>query len=108
MLLRLFTILIFQKLPRKISLEMLFSKILQHFSCLRFIGNYIAQKPYRHLTDFDNTVLFKFLNMYNLIFSEKTLHHQLYQKKWQTTENDLAIAIKLMHKYLHYIIFVFQ
>ena len=41
-----------------------------------------------------------------LRFSEKNLHHQFYRKKLQTPENDLAIAVKLMHKYLHYVIFM--
>ena len=71
---------------------MLFSKCLQCLCCLSFIfRNYIPQKlPY----NFNNDVLFDFLNMYNLKFWEKNLCHQIHRKKWQTPENDFAIAIK--------------
>ena len=84
---------------------MLFSKFLQRFCYLNFIRNHLLKNFF---VGFNNAVLLNFLNVYNLKFLEKNLHHQFYKKKWNTPENHLAIAINLMHKYLHYIIFSFH
>ena len=60
------------------------------------------------LVDINNDVLFIFLDIYCFKFLEKNLHHQFYRKKWQTSKNNLDIALKLIQKSMHNNFFIFQ